>query len=170
MRFDKFTLKVQEALQEAQSLASKFSHQAVDVEHLLAALIRQPEGIVSAALKKLGADTRLIQREVEKALNSLPKVSGGATQAYMTPRLNKVLESSSEEAKRLKDEFVSAEHVLIAMTEDKDGPAGKILRSGRRHQGQHIPGPGGHPGQPARHGPEPRGKIPGPREIRAGFQ
>src|SRR5512137_352615 len=129
MRFDKFTVKVQEALQEAQTLAGKLGHQAVDVEHLLAALIRQPEGIVSAALKKLGADTRLIQREIEKALNSLPKVSGGATQAYMTPRLNKVLENSFEEAKRLKDEFVSAEHLLIAMTEDKDGPAGKVLRS-----------------------------------------
>ena len=129
MRFDKFTVKVQEALQEAQSLAGKLGHQAVDMEHLLAALIRQPEGIVSAALKKLGADTRLIQREVEKALHSLPKISGGATQAYMTPRLNKVLENSFEEAKRLKDEFVSAEHILIAMTEDKDGPAGKVLRN-----------------------------------------
>ncbi len=129
MRFDKFTVKVQEALKAAQSLAGQFSHQAVDVEHLLAALIRQPEGIVSAALKKLGADTRSVQREVEKALNSLPKVSGGATQAYMTPRLNKILENSFEEAKRLKDEFVSAEHLLIAMTEDKDGPTGKILRN-----------------------------------------
>ncbi|MGE5843796.1 MAG: Clp protease N-terminal domain-containing protein, partial [Syntrophaceae bacterium] len=129
MRFDKFTVKVQEALQEAQSLAGQFSHQAVDVEHLLAALIRQPEGIVSAALKKLGADIRSIQREIERALNGLPKVSGGAAQAYMTPRLNKVLENSFEEAKRLKDEFVSAEHILIAMTEDKDGPAGKILRN-----------------------------------------
>ncbi|HEX7539245.1 MAG TPA: AAA family ATPase, partial [Syntrophales bacterium] len=130
MRFDKFTVKVQEALQDAQSLAGKLGHQAVDMEHLLAALIRQPEGIVTAALKKLGADTRSIQREVEKALNSLPKVSGGSTQAYMTPRLNKVLENAFEEAKKLKDEFVSAEHILIAMTEDKDGPTGKILRNG----------------------------------------
>ncbi len=129
MRFDKFTQKVQEALQEAQSLAGQFSHQAVDVEHLLAALMRQPEGIVSAALKKLGADTRSIQREVEKALNSLPKVSGAGTQTYMTPRLNRVLENSFEEAKRLKDEFVSAEHILIAMAEDKEGPAGKALRN-----------------------------------------
>ena len=128
MRFDKFTQKVQEALQEAQSLAGQFSHQAVDVEHLLAALMRQPEGIVPAALKKLGADTRSVQREVERALNGLPKVSGAGTQAYMTPRLNRVLENSFEEAKRLKDEFVSAEHILIAMTEDKEGPAGKALR------------------------------------------
>lgn len=128
MRFDKFTQKVQEALQEAQSLAGQFSHQAVDVEHLLAALMRQPEGIVPAALKKLGADTRSVQREVERALNGLPKVSGAGTQAYMTPRLNRVLENLFEEAKRLKDEFVSAEHILIAMTEDKEGPAGKALR------------------------------------------
>nr|MCU0583812.1 ATP-dependent Clp protease ATP-binding subunit [Syntrophales bacterium] len=129
MRFDKFTQKVQEALQEAQSLAGQFNHQAVDAEHLLAALMRQPEGIVSAALKKIGADTRSIQREVEKALNSLPKVSGAGTQTYMTPRLNKILENSFEEAKRLKDEFVSAEHILIAMAEDKEGPAGKALRN-----------------------------------------
>ena len=129
MRFDKFTQKVQEGLQEAQSLAGQFSHQAVDVEHLLAALMRQPEGIVPAALKKLGADIRSIQREVEKALNSLPKVSGAGTQTYMTPRLNRVLENSFEEARRLKDEFVSAEHILIAMAEDKEGPAGKALRN-----------------------------------------
>ena len=129
MRFDKFTQKVQEGLQEAQSLAGQFSHQAVDVEHLLAALMRQSEGIVPAALKKLGADIRSIQREVEKALNSLPKVSGAGTQTYMTPRLNRVLENSFEEARRLKDEFVSAEHILIAMAEDKEGPAGKALRN-----------------------------------------
>jgi len=129
MRFDKFTVKVQEAIQEAQALAGHFGHQAVDVEHLLAALIRQPEGIVSATLKKLGADMRTLQREIERTLNGMPKVSGGTAQAYMTPRLNKVLEHSFEEAKRLKDDFVSAEHILISMTEDKDGPAGRILRS-----------------------------------------
>ncbi|MGZ3592755.1 MAG: ATP-dependent chaperone ClpB [Syntrophales bacterium] len=129
MRFDKFTLKVQEALQEAQDIAKKYGNQSVDVEHLLAAFLLQPEGIVGEILKKLGADPRGVETEIKKSLDKLPRVEGaGVGQSYLTPRLNKVLDDALVEAARLKDEYVSAEHILIVMAEEKDGVAGKILR------------------------------------------
>jgi ATP-dependent Clp protease ATP-binding subunit ClpB len=127
MRFDKFTLKVQEALQEAQTSASKYRHPTLDVEHLLLTFLAQPEGIIGAILKKLGADTGQIAAELEKSLGRLPQVEGA--QPSLTPRLNKVLEAAIAEAARLTDEYVSAEHVLISMTEEKDGHAALILRN-----------------------------------------
>ncbi|MDP1989862.1 MAG: Clp protease N-terminal domain-containing protein, partial [Syntrophales bacterium] len=130
MRFDKFTLKVQEAIQEAQSLAGQQGHQALDVEHLFVSLLKQPEGIVSEIIKKLGADPRRIEEEVRKALGKLPKVEGATGgQTYMTPRLNKLLDAAMSEAARLTDEYVSAEHVVVAIADEKDGPAAKILRA-----------------------------------------
>ena len=129
MRFDKFTLKVQEALQEAQTLANKYGNQSIDVEHLLLAFLLQPEGIVGEILKKLGADPKGIETQIRKSLEKLPRVEGaGIGQTYMTPRLNKVLDDALVEAARLKDEYVSAEHILVVMAEEKEGVAGKILR------------------------------------------
>jgi len=129
MRFDKFTLKVQEALQEAQALANKYGHQTVDVEHLLLSFLKQPEGVTSEILKKLGADVRRIEAEITKSLEKLPKIEGaGAGQTYITPRLNKVLDDALIEAARLKDEYVSAEHILVVIADEKEGAAGKILR------------------------------------------
>ena len=127
MRFDKFTLKVQEALQDAQGLAGQFGHQALDLEHLLFSFLKQPEGIVSAILKKLGADPRQIEGEVRGALEKLPKVQGVSGQSYMTPRLNRVLDAALTEAARLTDEYVSAEHILVAMADEKEGALPKIL-------------------------------------------
>ena len=130
MRFDKFTLKVQEAMQEAQVLANKYGNQGIDVEHLFAAFLSQPEGIIGEILKKLGVDPRVIEDEVKNSLERLPKVEGlSAGQTYITTRLNKVLDNALVEAARLKDEYVSAEHILVVITEEKEGAAGKILRS-----------------------------------------
>ncbi len=128
MRFDKLTLKAQEALQEAQRIASRFQHQAVDVEHLLVALLGQPEGVATSILKKLGADPAVIRGDLEKILSRLPKVTGtGNGQVYMSTRLNKVLEAALAEASRMKDDYVSIEHILVAMADEKDGVAGQIL-------------------------------------------
>ena len=130
MRFDKFTLKVQEAIQEAQGLASEYGHQALDAEHLFVALLRQPEGITSEIIKKLGADPRRIEGELRKGLERLPKVEGvTGGQTYMTPRLNKILDAALSEAARLTDEYVSAEHVLIAAADEKDGATARILNA-----------------------------------------
>jgi ATP-dependent Clp protease ATP-binding subunit ClpB len=130
MRFDKFTLKVQEALQEAQMLAENLGHQGIDVEHLLVALLKQPEGITDAILKKLGADSKNIESSLTKFLDRLPRVEGGGmAKGYMTSRLNKILDKALTEAARLKDEYVSAEHILIVIADEKQGEASKILRS-----------------------------------------
>ncbi|HLA28566.1 MAG TPA: Clp protease N-terminal domain-containing protein, partial [Syntrophales bacterium] len=127
MRFDKFTLKVQEALQEAQNLANGYRHPAIDVEHMLLALLRQPEGIVGAILNKLGSEPGHITRELEKSLGKLPQVEGAQTN--ISPRLNKLLDGALAEAARLTDEYVSAEHILIAITGEKGGAAATILRN-----------------------------------------
>ncbi len=129
MKFEKFTLKVQEALQEAQKIAEKNSNQGVDVEHLLLTLLMQPEGVVRSILDRLGADTRAIEKETNNAVHGIPKVSGASTgQVYITPRLKNIMDNAFGEAKRLTDEYVSAEHIVLAMSEDK-GPAGQILRN-----------------------------------------
>ena len=129
MRFDKFTLKVQEAIQEAQTLANSYGHQAIEPEHLLVSFLRQEEGIVGAVLEKLGARPNQVERALVSFLERQPRVEGSATgQIYLSARLNKIFDKALTEAARLKDEYVSAEHVLIAVTEEKTGEAAKILR------------------------------------------
>ena len=126
MRFDKFTLKLQEAFQDAEGLAGGYGHQGIDAEHILLALIRQREGTVSEILKKVGAEPEQVAGEIEKVLQGLPTVSG-AGRPYLTPRLNDMLNKALTEAARLGDEYVSVEHVLGSIVDDKDGSAGKIL-------------------------------------------
>jgi ATP-dependent Clp protease ATP-binding subunit ClpB len=126
MRFDKLTLKLQEAFQDAERLAGQYGHQGIDVEHILLALVQQPEGTVPEILKKFGVKPDQLAGEIEGILEGLPKVSG-AGQPYLTPRLNDVLNKALTEAAKLGDEYVSVEHVLILIAEDKDSPAGKAL-------------------------------------------
>ena len=129
MRFEKFTLKVQEAINNAQQLAAQYGQQGLDVEHLLLALLRMQGGIAGSILSKLGADPGRVETEIERVLQRGPKVSGqGAGQLYITPRLKQVLDNAVSEASHLTDEYVSAEHVLLAIADEKQGPAGQILR------------------------------------------
>jgi len=124
-RFDKFTLKSQEAVQAAQELAAKSKHQQIEPEHLVRALIEQQEGVVTPVLKKLGADPAAVSADVDQALERLPKVEG-PVQTYLSARLNKLFEKAEQEAGRLKDEYISAEHLLIAAA-DGDGEARNVL-------------------------------------------
>jgi len=129
MRFDKFTLKVQEALQEAQSLASSLGHQSIEPEHILVCFLRQDDSIVAAIIDKLDASNQKIERELDQYFKKQPSVGGaGAGQVYLGGRSNKVFDKAMTEAAQLKDEYVSAEHVLVAIAEEKEGQAGKILR------------------------------------------
>jgi ATP-dependent Clp protease ATP-binding subunit ClpB len=130
MRFDKLTVKSQEAIAAAQDIAGRRGHQQVDVEHLLLALLGQQDGVAVPILKKLGAEVGAIERELEAEIARMPQVSGAgaAGQVYVTPRLNKLLESAMREMEGLKDEFVSTEHFLLAMA-GGDGAAGKILKA-----------------------------------------
>ncbi len=127
MRLDKLTTKSQEALQQAQGLAEKRNHQAIDVEHLLFALLGQPEGVATSLLQKLGVPLNALIDRLQKALDRLPQVTGGAGQTYITPRLKKTIENAESEAESLKDEYISAEHLLLAMAQDS-GEAGKFLK------------------------------------------
>ncbi len=127
MRLEKLTVKSQEALQQAQTLAEKRNHQAIDVEHLLFALLGQKEGVVPSLLQKLGLPLSTLLERLQTALDRVPQVTGAATQTYITPRLKKVIESAESEAEALKDEYVSTEHILLAMVQES-GEAGKALR------------------------------------------
>ncbi len=127
---NRFTEKTQEALQAAQSLAVRNGHQLVDVEHLLRALLLQEGGLAGAILTKAGASTELFAKRLDEELDRLPKVSGASggppEQIHITGRLNRVLTQAEDEAKKLKDEYISVEHVLLAITDDK-GAAGRLL-------------------------------------------
>ena len=128
IRFDRLTLKSQEALQKSQAITEKYNHQQVDVEHLLYALIEQTDGSVVPILRKLGADPKRIKEELEDALAKIPQITGGGVgQIYISPRLDKTFTRAEKEAERLKDDYVSAEHLLIAIA-DGDGAARDILK------------------------------------------
>jgi ATP-dependent Clp protease ATP-binding subunit ClpB len=129
MRFDKFTFKAQEAIQQAQKVAEEREHQAIDVEHLLLALVEQAEGVVQPILRKMGANPLQLAARLREELNRLPRVSGVAQgQAYICPRLEKVLNAALNEAERLKDEYVSTEHLLLAIAEERAGDVRSLLR------------------------------------------
>jgi ATP-dependent Clp protease ATP-binding subunit ClpB len=132
MQLDRLTLKAQEALQQAKAIAEQRNHQQIDVEHLLFALLTQREGIVIPILQKLGANVELILSQLDGELNRIPKVTGGgAGQVYLSSRLNEILNAAWKEAERLMDEYLSTEHLLIAIAEEKRGPSSQILqRSG----------------------------------------
>ena len=135
MRMDKLTTKAQEALQEAQQKAFQMNHQAVEPLHLLWAMAVQPEGVVSPTLEKMNIPPDRVAYEAEKALQALPQVSGQAEQ-YGSPNLNRLLLMAAEEAKTFKDDFISTEHLLLAIAKLKGDPAAQLLaRAGATHEG-----------------------------------
>ena len=126
MRLDKFTLRAQEAIQSAIELAERNTHQQVEPEHLLVAMLEQPEGIVRPILGKLGANVAVVLNDTQAAVARFPRVQGG--QQYFSPRTNQIFTTSQKQADRMQDEFISTEHLLLALVEEKDGESGKILR------------------------------------------
>ncbi|TMA96747.1 MAG: ATP-dependent chaperone ClpB [Deltaproteobacteria bacterium] len=130
MDINRFTQKAQEAISSAQTKAARYSHQQVDVEHLLATLLDQENGLATSILSKSGINVDSFKRRLEQELERMPKVSqgGGAPdQIYITGRLNRLLAQAEEEAKKIKDEYISVEHLLLAMTDD-GGSAGRLLK------------------------------------------
>jgi len=121
MRFDKFTIKSQEAVRAAQEKAAEMGHQAIEPEHLLLALVAQQDGVVLPLLQKLGVNLDMVKQVAEAEMNRFPKVEGAGTQAYISPRMKEILEVSWKEARHLKDEYVSTEHLFIAIAEDSKG-------------------------------------------------
>jgi len=122
MDFNRFTEKLQEGVRSAQSLASRRGQQQLDVEHLLVALLEQPSGLAPSILLKAEVNPETLHRRLMQDLDKLPRVSGtavGIDQIYVTPRLQALLNGAENEAKRLKDEYVSVEHILLAASEEK---------------------------------------------------
>ncbi|HEX3561080.1 MAG TPA: Clp protease N-terminal domain-containing protein [Pyrinomonadaceae bacterium] len=131
MDINRLTEKAQEALRAAQGEAIRQGHQQIDVEHLLLALLEQEGGLATSILDKAGVDAKTVRQHVEAELARLPKVSsptGGTGDVYITGRLNRLLTQAEDEAHQLKDEYVSVEHILLAMIDDKAGAAGRILK------------------------------------------
>jgi len=134
-RFEKLTQKAQEAVQQAQEIASQNGHQAVHPLHLLIALAREREGIVRPVLEKCGVQPDPLINEAERQLNSIPKVTGQPSGMYISPAMNQVLEGAFKEAENFKDEYVSTEHLLLSLSDQKYEPAGSLLnRQGANHE------------------------------------
>lgn len=129
MRLDRFTIKAQEALQAGQALAEGLGNQELEPEHVLKTLMSQNDGIVPPVLKKLGTNLSLLDDRLQNRMNQFPKVSGTSGGVYISPRLKNVLDQAEKEAEQFKDEFVSAEHLLLAMSSLKNLEVGRILNS-----------------------------------------
>ncbi|MBT8340908.1 MAG: ATP-dependent chaperone ClpB [Desulfatitalea sp.] len=127
MRFDRFTIKSQELIQSAQQLAAGRKHQQIEPEHLLAGMLAEKEGVARAIMQKLGVSADAVFRDTDAAMNRLPQVTGAAD-VYFSARTKALLERAFAEADKMKDEYVSTEHILLAAVDDPGGEAGKILQ------------------------------------------
>ena len=127
MRFDRFTIRGQEAVQEAIGVAEKNQNQQVEPEHLLAAMLEQKEGVLRPILGKIGANAQAIATEIEAAIAKFPQVSGG--QQFFSSRTNTAFQEAQKEAEKMQDEYISTEHLLLVIAAEKTGDAGRILRS-----------------------------------------
>jgi ATP-dependent Clp protease ATP-binding subunit ClpB len=134
LRFEKMTVKAQEALQGAQEIAARHENQQIEPIHLLAALVSQPDGVVPPLLARLGIRTELLSQDIEREIGRLPRVTGFAQQ-NMSRTLNDVLERAFDEAQRFKDEYVSTEHMFLAIAGQDRDPAGQLLKKqGASHE------------------------------------
>lgn len=128
MRFDKFTIKSQELLGEAQSLAALQGHQLIEPEHLVLAMLSQDKGVFKSMLRKLGVEPVKVANELAKVIERVPKISGtGMGESHLSPRTTQVLQASFAEASRIKDEYVSLEHIVLAVCNEKKSDASRIL-------------------------------------------
>jgi ATP-dependent Clp protease ATP-binding subunit ClpC len=129
MRQEKFTEQAQEAMAASQELVRTYKHNQWDVEHILMALLQQDKGLVSDLLAKLNVNIDSLKEQVGAALEKFPKVGYEAGQIYATPRIQQLLQGADAEAKRLKDEFIGTEHMLIAMVGEQKSEAANILHN-----------------------------------------
>jgi len=129
MKQERFTEQAQEALALSQELVRQYHHNQWDVEHILLALLQQEKGLVGDILRELGVDVEAVRRQVEAVLEKSPKVAYETGQIYATPRITQLITKASNEADRLKDEFIGTEHLLIAMVGEEKGEVASILKS-----------------------------------------
>jgi ATP-dependent Clp protease ATP-binding subunit ClpB len=129
MNIERFTEKAQEAVASAQGIATRFQHNEIDAEHFLLALLEQSEGLIPELLKKVGADPAVIHEQVQAGLASRPRVTGGDSQLYTSARARQVLAEAENQARRFKDEYVSTEHLFLAILGLKDGDCARVFKA-----------------------------------------
>ncbi|MBI1794415.1 MAG: AAA family ATPase [Chloroflexi bacterium] len=132
MRFDRFTERAQEAAQRAAEIIQRYGHNQIDTEHILLALIEQPGGVIPQILEKLSVSAEALVERLDATLRASPKANifgGGAGQIFITPRVKRIIDLANEEANRLKDEYISTEHIFLAILTERNTPAARILES-----------------------------------------
>ncbi|RME89747.1 MAG: AAA family ATPase, partial [Anaerolineae bacterium] len=132
MRFDRFTERAQEAAQRAAEIIQRYGHNQIDTEHILLALIEQPGGVIPQILEKLNISPQALIERLDATLRASPKASifgGGAGQIFITPRVKRIIDLANGEANRLKDEYISTEHIFLAILSERNTPAARILES-----------------------------------------
>jgi ATP-dependent Clp protease ATP-binding subunit ClpC len=132
MRFDRFTERAQEAAQRAAEIIQRYGHNQIDTEHILLALIEQPGGVIPQILEKMNVSPDALVERLDATLRSSPKANifgGGAGQIFITPRVKRIIDLANEEANRLKDEYISTEHIFLAILTERNTPAARILES-----------------------------------------
>ncbi len=130
MRFDRFTERAQEAAQRAAEIIQRYGHNQIDTEHILLALIEQPQGVISQLLEIMGITPESLTERLDYILRTSPKANifgGGAGQIFITPRVKRIIDQANEEANRLKDEYISTEHIFLAILTEKSTPAARLL-------------------------------------------
>src|ERR1700759_1599109 len=134
LRFEKLTVKAQEAVQSAQEIAAQHENQQIEPIHLLAALVAQEGGVVPPLVNKLGTRLEVLSQDIDREIARLPKVQGFGQQ-HMSRAANQVLERAFKEAENFKDEYVSTEHLFLAIASEDRDPAGQLLkRLGASHE------------------------------------
>jgi len=132
MRLDRFTERAQDAAQRAVEIMTRYGHTQVDVEHILLALIEQPEGVIPQLLEHLGVEVESIRERLDGALKASPKAGiyggGGVGQVFITPRVKRVLDQANDEANRLKDDYISTEHLFLAIASERNTTVARLLR------------------------------------------
>jgi ATP-dependent Clp protease ATP-binding subunit ClpC len=132
MRFDKFTERAQDAAMRAYEILQRYQHSQADTEHLLLALLEQPNGLIPEILDKIGVDHEMVIDRIDQILEASPKVGGmvnmAVGQVYITPRLKRVLDNAQEEAKNMQDEYISTEHLFLAVCDERGTPTARILQ------------------------------------------
>jgi len=130
MRFDRFTERAQEAAQRAAEIIQRYGHNQIDTEHILLALIEQPQGVIPQILEHLKIDSASLTERLDYILRTSPKANifgGGAGQIFITPRVKRIIDLANEEANRLKDEYISTEHIFLAILNERSTPAARLL-------------------------------------------
>jgi ATP-dependent Clp protease ATP-binding subunit ClpC len=130
MRFDRFTERAQDAATRAYEILQRYKHNQVDTEHILLALLEQPDGQVPQLLEKMGVDVELIKQRLDDVLRASPRVGiygGGAGQVFITPRVKRIIDLANEEASRLKDEYISTEHIFLSILSERNTPVARIM-------------------------------------------